>query len=514
VPEAIVIGAGPNGLVCANMLADRGWDVVVFEAEPTPGGAVRTAALIEPGYRNDLFSAFYPLAVASPAISDLHLEDHGLEWCRAPLVLAHPARDGTCPALSMDLDETADLLGGGADADAWRRLAELWNRVGDGLLGAMLGPMPPVRATARLATSLPRRDWVRFARFVLLPVRRIGEEDFTTDATRRLLAGNALHADLAPEQTLSGFFGWLLASLAQTCGWPVPKGGAGELSGAMVRRLESRGGRVVCNAPVDKIIVRNGRAVGVRLADGTEVDATRAVIADVDAPRLFLDLVGAEHLPPRVAADITRFQWDPSTVKVDWNLDGAIPWDAEPARRAGTVHVAESIDSLTMGFARLATGALPDPPFLVLGQQSMTDPSRQPAGKETAWAYTHIPRSARPDPERLADRMQAEIEALAPGFESRIRGRHIFHPGAMQHRDGNLAAGAINGGTAQLHQQLVFRPVPGLGRPETPVTALYLGSSSAHPGGGVHGVCGSNAARAALAGDRVRRLRGLTSRST
>jgi phytoene dehydrogenase-like protein len=527
-PDAIVIGAGPNGLVAANLLADRGWDVLVCEAAPTPGGAVRSEELIEPGFVNDVFSAFYPLAAASPVIKRLGLEQYGLRWCRAPLVLAHPARDGSCPIISTDLDETARSLDGfhPGDGDAWRQLFARWQRMRSGLLDGLFTPIPPLRATAKLAFATRHEGPIRFARFALLPVQRLVIEEFGSEQARRLVAGSALHADLAPGDVLSGFFGWILCSLGQDVGWPVPEGGAGRLTDALVARLVAHGGRVECNAPVDNVIVRDGRAVGVR-ARGEDIVATRAVLADVDAPRLLLDLVGKEHLSPRVRDDLRRFTWDQSVFKVDWTLNGPVPWSAADARRAGTLHLVESVDALTESRAQIARGLIPDQPFVLVGQQSMTDPTRAPAGCETLWAYMHLPREIKGDAagelpdvldgaaqERLADRVQSRIEALAPGFVATIRGRHVMAPADLQQRDANLVGGAINSGTAQLYQQLVFRPTPGLGRPETPIRSLYLASASAHPGGGVHGACGSNAARAALAHDRVRRAGGALRRAT
>lgn len=523
VPDAVVIGSGPNGLVSANLLADQGWDVVVLEAQPEPGGAVKSAELIEPGYVNDLFSAFYPLAVASPVLAELDLESHGLRWRRAPLALAHPATDGTCPVISTDLDETAGSLNALApgDGDAWRRLFEQWQRVGPALVEALCRPFPPVRAGLSLVAAQRPSELLRFARFLTLPVRRLGEEEFTSDGARRLVAGSALHTDLSPESTLGATFGWLLSSLAQDLGWPVPEGGAGQLTSALVSRFQAAGGEVRCATPVSEVIVRGGRAVGVRTAEGVEVEASRAVIADVSAPALFLDLVAPEHLPPRLLDDVRRFQWDSATAKVDWTLDGHIPWLAEPATRAGTVHIGDSVDALSVQCAQLAVGLVPDPLFILLGQQNLADPTRQPEGKATAWAYAHVPRKIRGDAgddgitgkwdERegaaIADRMEGDIERLAPGFKALIRGRHIFTPPGMEAANANLAGGATNGGTAMLHQQLVFRPSPGLGRPETAVAGLFLGSSSAHPGGGVHGACGANAAKAAIWSDRRRRGR-------
>jgi phytoene dehydrogenase-like protein len=507
-PEAVVIGAGPNGLVAANLLVDRGWDVLVLEAAPTPGGAVRSEELIEPGFINDVFSAFYPLGFASPVLHGLHLERYGLVWRRAPIVLAHPAPDGSCPIISTDLDETAASLDAfhRGDGDAWRELYGRWQQVSGGLLDALFTPIPPVRATGRLAVSTLRDGPLRFARFAILPARRLATEYFQSEEARRLFAACSLHADLSPDDILGGFFGWILAGLAQDVGWPVPQGGAGFLTQALVSRFRAMGGRIECNAPVDGVIVRNKRAVAVR-ARGEEIAATRAVLADVDAPRLYLQLVGAEHLPGRLVDNLHGFTWDHGVCKVDWNLDAPIPWRAEAARRAGTVHVIESVDALGDTRAQIAAGAVPAQPFLIVGQQSMTDATRMPSGRETAWAYTHVPRDVvndRDASERLADRMQARVEELAPGFSSLIRGRHVMGPRDLEARNPNLVGGAIGGGTGQLYQQLVFRPTPGFGRAETPVRGLYLASASAHPGGGVHGACGANAARAAVFHDRLR----------
>jgi phytoene dehydrogenase-like protein len=300
--------------------------------------------------------------------------------------------------------------------------------------------------------------------------------------------------------------------LGQQVGYPTPEGGAGQITSALTRRLAARGGEVHCGQRVERVLIRGGRAVGVRTADGTEVDARRAVIADVVAPSLFLDLVGEEHLPSRLLADLRRFEFDASTFKVDWALDGPIPWSHPEAAQAGTVHVGEGVDGLTVWASEVARKLIPAEPFLLVGQYSIMDPTRQPAGAETAWAYTHVPQrvvgDAGPDgisgawdereTDAIAARMEAQIEALAPGFGSRVRARHVITPRTFPGYDENLQGGALNGGTAQIHQQLVFRPTPGSGRPETPVRGLYLASASAHPGGGVHGACGANAARAAL----------------
>jgi phytoene dehydrogenase-like protein len=304
-----------------------------------------------------------------------------------------------------------------------------------------------------------------------------------------------MHTDLLPESSLGGFFGWFLTALGQTVGYPCARGGASSITEALVRRLESRGGTVTCGARVGEIVVEGGRARGVRTTGG-DVSARRAVIAGVHAVALYLDLLPRPAVPDRVLRAIERFEHDPATFKVDWTLDGPIPWAAEQARRAPVVHVAESVDELSMTQHEIARRLVPSKPFLVLGQYSMADPTRMPAGKEVAWAYTHLPQDV--DPGDLAERMEERVEALAPGFRGLIRKRLVSAPADLERANENLRGGALNGGTAQLHQQLVFRPIPGLGRPETPVKGLFLASASAHPGGGVHGAPGAIAAKAAL----------------
>jgi phytoene dehydrogenase-like protein len=366
-----------------------------------------------------------------------------------------------------------------------------------------------------LAAKVRAAGGLRLLRFMTLPVRRLGEEEFGGPGGPLLLAGSALHADLFPESATGALFGWLLTMLGQQHGWPVPAGGAGELSRALVRRLEARGGRVRCGTPVTSVIVRQGRALGVRTAGGELVRAIRAVLADVSAPALYGGLVGWEHLPIRLRDDVRRFTWDFSTFKVDWALSGPIPWAASGARRAGTVHLATGLNAMTDYTADITCGRVPADPFILLGQMTTADASRSPAGTESVWAYTHVPRrvagDAGPDgitgdwterdQDAMAARMENVIERHAPGFRRSIAGRRLLPPAALEEHNANLVGGALNGGTTAIHQQLVFRPFPGTGRPETPVVGLYLASASAHPGGGVHGACGANAARAALAAD-------------
>jgi phytoene dehydrogenase-like protein len=520
--DAVVIGAGPNGLIAANHLADRGWQVVVCEEQPEPGGAVRSGEVTEPGFVHDLYSAFYPLTLASRHIAPLQLERYGVNWLSAKGVVAHPHPDGRCALLSMDLDETCASLDAFApgDGDAWRRLFDLWRRAGPHLVGSLLTPLPPIRPAAGMLAALGPRGLADFARFSLLPARRMAEENFKGEGGGWLIAGNALHADLTPESSGGGMFGWVLCGLGQQHGYPVPEGGAGEITRALVRRLRDRGGEVICETPIERIEVRGRRAHAAVAADGRRFEARRAILADCGAPALFLKMLPPEAVPERVRDDLRNYQYDNSTFKVNWALREPIPWSAADARRASTVHVAEGMNGLTQATTQLAESEIPDRPFLVLGQYSMVDPSRSPEGTETAWAYTHVPQSPRVDAagelsgdwareeegERFADRMEEEIERLAPGFRRLILKRHVQTPLYLERHNRNLVGGAINGGTAQLYQQAIFRPFPGLGRPTTPVQGLYLASSSAHPGGGLHGGPGGNAARTALRTERVRSL--------
>ncbi|MEV7728929.1 NAD(P)/FAD-dependent oxidoreductase [Streptomyces sp. NPDC087917] len=513
-PDAVVIGAGPNGLVAANLLVDAGWSVEVLEAQKEPGGAVRSDRGVHPEFVSDLFSAFYPLAAASPVLARLDLAAEGLRWSHAPSVVAHPLLDGRCAVLERAVDDTAAGLAhfAAADGEAWRTMYGVWSRVGPDLIQSLFTPFPPVRAGARLAAKLRAAGGLRLARKLALPVRRLGEEEFTGEGGRLLLAGNALHADLAPEAAGSGGFGWLMSMLGQSHGFPVPVGGAGALTAALVGRLQRRGGVLRCGERVASVVVRGGRAVGVRTAGGEVVGARRAVLADTSALALYRELVDEEHLPGRLLRDLERFQWDFATFKVDWALTGPVPWTAEQAAGAGTVHVAEGVDGLTRFAAQIAMGLVPAEPFALLGQMTTADPSRSPTGTESAWAYTHLPQritsDAGPDgitgrwdtreQEAMADRVEAQVERFAPGFRALIGARRILAPTTLQAMNENLHNGAINNGTTALHQQAIFRPTPGTGRPETPVKGLYLASAAAHPGGGVHGAPGANAARAAL----------------
>ena len=501
--DAVVVGAGPNGLVAANALGDAGWDVVLVETSDDVGGAVRSAQVTHPGFVTDLYSAFYPLAAASPVMRDLDLAAYGLAWCRAPAVLAHALAGGGNAVLCTDVADTAALLEQDApgDGDAWLRLYQDWTRVRDPLLDALFTPVPAVGPATRLLRTMGAAGTLEFARLAVLPVRRLAEENFRGDAAALLLTGNALHSDLAPQAAGSGVFGWLLAMLGQDVGFPAPQGGAGRLAAALRSRAEAAGAQVRCGTAVTSVDVVRGRARGVHLADGSSVRARRCVLADVTAPALYEQLVDPAYLPARFLERMGRFQWDPATLKVNWALRRPVPWTADAVRGAGTVHLGVDNDGFVDFAADLSVGRVPQHPFVLFGQMTTTDPSRSPAGTESAWAYTHLPHRNTWSDRDIADhveRMEAAVEAVAPGFRDDHLARHVQSPSDLEGANANLRGGALNGGTSAAHQQLIFRPTAGLGRPETPVRGLYLASASAHPGGGVHGACGWNAARAAL----------------
>ena len=504
--DAVVIGAGPNGLVAANRLADAGWSVLVCEAQPDPGGAVRSARDVHPDFVHDTFSAFYPLAVASPAVRSLRLEEHGVVWRHPPASVGHPLPDGRWALLHRDREVTAALLDDDhpGDGEAWLRLTAQWDVIGETFIDALYSPLPPVRPAMAGLYRLPAAGGRALLRDLLSPALLLAHRRFGGDLARLLLLGNAGHGDIPLTAAGSGLFGLMMTMLAQTVGFPAPEGGAGSLTAALVRRLAARGGELRCSSPVAAVEIVGGRAVGVRLQGG-ELITARHVLADVVAPKLYGGLVPADRLPGRVRWGMRRFRMDPATIKVDWALSGPVPWASAPAYPAGTIHLADSVAQLRGSLAEVAGGGVPDRPFLLAGQMTTADPTRSPAGTESLWAYTHVPQGGRWELdacERYADAVQARFEALAPGFGERILARRVLGPQELEARDANLIGGAVGGGAGTLDHQLVMRPVPGLGRAETGIPGLYLASASAHPGGGVHGAPGMNAARAALLHNR------------
>lgn len=507
--DAVVIGAGHNGLVSAALLADAGWDVLVLEAQDQPGGAVKSAELVQ-NYVSDLYSAFYPLSVASPVLRGLHLEDHGLRWAHAPGVVGHArsAADDDAPVIYRDIDRTAADLQRRApgDGDRWYALFEQWQRIKEPLLATLFSPFPPVRGPLQLLRRLGTAEALRLARLLVLPAGVMAEQLFDGDAARVLLLGNAMHADVPIDAPGSGVMGYLLLMMAQDGGFPVPVGGAGQLTAALAARARSAGARIACGNEVEAIEVRGGRAVAVRTTGGTRVRTRRAVIADTSAPMLFRELLPASALPAAVIRDMDHFIWDTPVLKINYACDRKIPWRSASLADAGTVHLGADHNGLIRWMADLNTATVPEHPFMLFGQMTTADLTRSPTGTESAWAYTHLPRGMSDDEsaDRLAAAVDRVIEEHAPGFTDGIIGKVVQRPSDLEASDANLVGGAVNGGTSQLFQQLIFRPAPGFGRADTPVQNVYLGSAAATPGGGVHGVCGRNAAQAALASDGTR----------
>lgn len=502
--DAVVIGSGPNGLAAAITLAEAGRDVVVCEAADTPGGAVRTEELTKPGFRHDTFSAVHPAGAASPVFARWPLADHGLEWVHPGAAMAHPLPDGSAPALYRDLDATAVSLDEAAPGDgaAWRDFAGPLVDAFASLRRTLLQGWVPVRGPLGLLARLGLHGVLDFARTALLPAEVLADELFTAAGSKAWLLGSVHHADLGEDQAGSAISGLYLQLLGHAAGWPSPRGGAQSLTDALVGYLESLGGQVRVGARVEQVVCRRGRAAGVVTADGARLRAD--VVVAALTPAGLLDVAG-DALGPRYAARLRRYRYGLGTIKLDWALDRPIPWTAEPARRAGTVHVGGWPEEISAATGTVRGGSLPSHPFLLSGQQSLADPSRAPAGQHTAWGYTRVPRGLdwRRHADWFVEAMEDQMERFAPGFRDAVVARHVLLPPELEARNANLPEGDVGGGTYSL-DQLVFRPVPAVSPYRTTVAGLYLGSAACFPGGAVHGVPGRAAARVALAESRLR----------
>jgi phytoene dehydrogenase-like protein len=495
--DAVVIGAGPNGLVAAAELARHGWSVLVLEAKDRPGGALYSEPLTLPGFVHDVGAAFFPFALDSPPFRALDLAGAGVEWRHARRDSAHPGLDGSCVSISRDVD-LAERSFGPQDGLAWRRLAGWSRRMGSRLPELLLAPLPDFRAALKLGV----RNICRFGLAGVQTSAGWSNRYFQTEAARRVVPGLALHVDLGPRDAAGAGLGLTLALLAAVSGFPVPVGGARSITEALVRRLGEFGGSLLLSTHVDEIIIRQGRAVAVRTSRREVISARRAIVADTGAPSLFIGLLRGEHAPRWLKESIRRFRYGWGTFKMDWALTGPAPWTSPEAREAAVVHAGDSIDDLVRFTQQVRGGRLPDNPYLVIGQQSLLDPSRAPQGNQTLWAYSHVP-SVIPGGwhrhrEAFADQVEQRIEGLAPGFRSLICARAVHSPDDLVKMDENLVGGDLGGGSAHWDHQLFFRPVFPYFRYRMPIRGLYLASASTHPGAGVHGACGQNAARMAL----------------
>jgi phytoene dehydrogenase-like protein len=499
---ALIVGGGPNGLAAAIRLAEAGHPVTVLEASDRVGGAVRTEELTLPGFHHDTFSSVFPAGAASPVFARMPLERHGLRWTHPEACYAHPLPEGRAVALYRDVARTAASLDAGqpGDGERWRSFVAPMLEEIDAIRATMLGGFPPIRPALGLLTGLGPLGAAKFGLLVPDSAQRLGRRLFHGASSRAWLYGSAGHGDVPPTGAGSAIAVTYLNLLGHAVGWPSPEGGAQRLTDALASYLRELGGEVRTGATVERIEAAGGRVAGVRLAGGERL-AGEIVVADV-MPHALVALAG-DALSGGYRTLVRRYRYGPATVKVDWALDGPIPWAAPDVRGAGTVHVAGAEDELVRAIAESERG-LPAQPYLLLGQQSIADPSRAPEGRHTAWAYTHGPRQGvdwSVELDRHVERVEAQVERFAPGFRDRILARHVMGPGELERRNRNLVGGDVGGGSYRL-PQVVFRPVPKLSPYRTPLRGLYLGSAATFPGGAVHGVPGDAAARAALADAR------------
>ena len=464
--DALVVGAGPNGLSAGIAIAQTGRTVLVVEGRDTVGGGARSAALTLPGFLHDVCSAIHPLAVGSPFLSRLPLSDHGLDWVQPPAPLAHPLDDGTAVMMERSIEETADGLG--RDAASYR-----------GLFG------PLVRDWDKLATDLlrplrvPRHPMVT-ARFGLKGLRSalsVAKARFKGERARALFAGLAAHSVLPLERPPSAAVGLVLGASGHAVGWPLPYGGAQRISEALASHLTSLGGRIETGLRVERL---------------EDIPAATVILLDI-TPRQVVSIAGG-RIPNRFRRRLDAYRYGPGAFKMDWALSGPVPWKAPECARAGTVHLGGIMDEIAQAEREVWSGRHPERPFVLLSQPSLFDPSRAPDGQHTAWAYCHVPNGSDFD---MTDRIEAQVERFAPGFCERILKRSARPPAALEEYNPNYIGGDINGGVQDLGQ-LFSRPARMLSPYAIPSTNLFICSSSTPPGGGVHGMCGYFAARAAL----------------
>jgi phytoene dehydrogenase-like protein len=469
--DAVVVGSGPNGLAAAITLAQAGHSVLVLEAEQTVGGGTRTAELTLPGFRHDICSTVHPLAAASPFFGQLPLAEYGLEWVYPPAALAHPLDDSSAAVLERSIAATGETMG--RDAAAYRRLisplATNWAKVAPEILGPLRLPRHPL-ALARLGL------------FAVWPATVLARLAFRAEPARAVFGGLAGHSMVALDQPVTAAFGLVLAASAHAVGWPVARGGSQAIATALVRYFHLLGGEV---------------AAGVRVQSVDELPPARAVLFDV-TPRQLLSIAG-DRLPAGYRRALGRYRYGPGVFKVDWALNGPIPWKAAGCLRAATIHLGGTLAQIADSERAVWQGKHPEKPYIILVQPTLFDASRAPEGKHTAWAYCHVPNGSTFD---MTERIEAQIERYAPGFRDCILARHVMPPAAMEQHNANYIGGDINGGVQdmwQFYTRPTLRRVPY----STPAKELYLCSSSTPPGGGVHGMCGYFAARAALDGALV-----------
>ncbi len=494
-PDVIVIGSGPNGLVAANTLARRGFRVLLVEANAKrPGGALGSEELTLPGFVHDVGAAFFPFHKSSPAFRELDLEHAGVAWTNLKFESCHPALDGSHACIARDSELGAQHFGSPRDGEAWRKLAAFHARIEPDLLPLLLGPFPSLSPALRL--GLP--NLLRLARYLARSSGSLARSLFRSESARRVMPSLGLHVDVGPEDWFGAAVSYVLGMTASTGGYAVPAGGAQSITNALVTMLEACGGRLRLGASVKRILVREGRAVAVVLEGGEELRALRGVVADTAAPTLYLKLLERADVPPWLIRKMLGFRQGFGTFKVDYALSDPVPWSVGVARESAVVHVTENLGDLGRFTREVREGKLPTEPYLVVGQQSLADSRRAPPGQHTLYCYTHVPSQIAggwaQHREAFADRVSDRLEGLAPGFKATVLARATSAPPDLELANANLIGGDLGGGTNAWHQQLLFRPVFPYFRYRTPLKGLYLCSSYTHPGGGVHGMCGYNAA--------------------
>lgn len=465
--DAVIVGSGPNGLAAAVTLARAGLSVHVIEAAETVGGGARTAELTLPGFRHDVCSAVHPLGILSPFFRDLDL---GIPWIDPPAALAHPFDDGHAALLFRDLERTAARLGESApeDEQMWRAMFAPYLDDPHGFFAEVLAPIRIPRSPLRMA---------RFGMTALMPATWAATRWFRGDA-RALFAACAAHAILPLDHYATASFGMVLGLAAHAAGWPIAPGGSDAIVNALVGILREHGGTI---------------ETGRRVRSLADVPDSRAVLFDV-MPRHLADIAG-DALPARYKAALRRFRHGPGIFKIDWALDGPIPWTAPECRLSATVHVGGSYDEIVASEAGLESGRHAEKPFVLVAQQSLFDSTRAPAGKHTGWAYCHVPNGSTVD---MTAAIEAQMERFAPGFRDLVLARKTWSTADVEAYNASYVGGDIGGGANALFQVLA-RPVVRWNEYTTPNPRLFLCSSATPPGGGVHGMCGWSAAKAVLA---------------
>jgi phytoene dehydrogenase-like protein len=467
--DAVVVGSGPNGLAAAITLAQAGRSVIVYEAKESVGGGARSLELTLPGFIHDVCSAIHPLGVSSAFFRSLPLERYGLEWIQPPAQLAHPLDDGSAAVLERSIEATGATLG--RDADAYQHLMQPlvahWDTIADSFLG-------PLRLGSLLHHPF---ELAPFGLKAIRPAQGLARQIFRGERARAFFAGMSAHSMLPLSRPTSAAFGLTLGALGHVVGWPLPRGGSQQITNALAAYLRSLGGEIV---------------TGVEIKSLDMLPASQAVLCDI-TPQQLIRIAGP-RLPRDYIRRLGRYRYGPGVFKLDLALDGPIPWRTPECGLAGTVHIGGTLEEIAAAETEVWHGKHPDRPFVLLAQQSLFDATRAPAGKQTVWAYCHVPNGSTFD---MTERIEAQVERFAPGFREHILARHTYTAALLEQYNANYIGGDINGGVQDIWQMFT-RPTIQVNPYTTPVKGLYLCSSSTPPGGGVHGLCGYFAAQSAL----------------